>query len=126
MTEVSYVVEGFEEKFSAFKGKKIVLHGSREYAQAIIEHFDPIFHFAGIMSFDPIESDIFQGIPAYQQEELPVLKPDLIILTERVKYAEAAYHALRRICKQNNILIYNMYGLNESLLHRAAEPRSPS
>ena len=125
MTEVSYVVEGFEEKFSAFKGKKIVLHGSREYAQAIIEHFDPIFHFAGIMSFDPIESDIFQGIPAYQQEELPVLKPDLIILTERVKYAEAAYHALRRICKQNNILIYNMYGLNESLLHRAAEKPAP-
>ena len=125
MTEVSYVVEGFEKKFSVFKGKKIILHGSREYARAIIERFDPIFHFMGIMSFDSIGSGSFLGIPVFQQGDFAALKPDLIILTERVKYAETAYCSLRRVCKMNGILIYNMYGLDEFQLHLEAEKPAP-
>ena len=125
ITEVSYVIAGFEEKFKAFKGKKIILHGSREYARAIIENFDPVFHFAGILSFDPIDSETFLGLPVFQQEEIPSLQPEVIILTERVKYAEAAYCALRRMCKRNGISIWNMYGLDEKQLHRNAEIPAP-
>ena len=125
MNEISYVVEGFERKFAPFKGKKIILHGSREYACAIIEHFNRVFHFAGIMSFDPLESGVFRGLPVVRQEELPDLQPDLIILTERVKYAEEAYCALRRVCRKNGISIYNMYGLDEVQLHHAAENPIP-
>ena len=73
MNEISYVVEGFERKFAPFKGKKIILHGSREYACAIIERFNRVFHFAGIMSFDPLESGVFRGLPVVRQEELPDL-----------------------------------------------------
>ena len=125
MNEVSYVVEGFEHKFAPFKGKKIILHGSREYARAIIERFDPVFHFDGVISFDRIESGSFQGLPVFQQEELPELQPDLIILTERVKYAEEAYCSLRRVCRKNGIAIYNMYGLDEVRLHHEAEKPMP-
>lgn|GEM_PF-1232789 len=125
MTEVSYVTAGFEEKFAAFKGKQILLHGSREYARAIVERFDPLFHFAGIVSFDPVGSPSFFGVPVFRQEEIPDLRPDLIILTERVKYAEAAYCALRRICRQNGIALWNMYGLDEIRLHREAEKPAP-
>ena len=106
MTEVSYVLAGFAGKFADFKGKKLLLHGSREYARAIIESFDSVFHFAGVMSFDPIEGEAFCGVPVYQKEDLPALAPDLIILTERVKYAEAAYRSLRRSCKRAGIAIF--------------------
>ena len=126
MTEVSYVLAGFAGKFADFKGKKLLLHGSREYARAIIESFDSVFHFAGVMSFDPMEGDTFCGVPVYQKEDLPALAPDLIILTERVKYAEAAYRSLRRSCKRAGIAIFNMYGLDEYELHREAEIPGPN
>ena len=86
MTEVSYVLAGFAGKFADFKGKKLLLHGSREYARAIIESFDSVFHFAGVMSFDPMEGDTFCGVPVYQKEDLPALAPDLIILTDDGSY----------------------------------------
>ena len=125
MNEVSYVVEGFERKFAPFKGQKILLHGSREYARAIVERYDPVFHFAGIMSFDPIDPLMFPGLPVIDQDDLPAFDPDLIILTERVKYAERAYCSLRRICKEVGIPIFNMYGLDEVWLHREAEKPVP-
>ena len=125
ISEVSYVIAGFEEKFKAFKGKKIILHGSRNYAKAIIENYDSVFHFLGIVSFDEIESDTFCGLSVYQQEDILNLQPDLIILTERVKYEEEAYCSLRRLCRQNRIPIWNMYGLDEKQLHRDAEIPAP-
>ena len=125
MTEVLYILAGFEEKFSAFKGKKILLHGSRNYARALIESYDSVFHFLGVVSFEAIESDTFCGVSVFQQDSIPELRPDLIILTERVKYAEEAYCALRRICKKNGISLWNMYGLDEFQLHREAEMTAP-
>ena len=125
MNEVSYVVEGFECKFAPFKGKRIVLHGSREYAGAIFKRHDPVFHFAGIMSFDPVDPSLFPGLPVIDQKDLSAFHPDLIILTERVRHAEKAYCSLRRICRKTGIPIYNMYGLDEVRLHREAEKPMP-
>ena len=125
MNEVSYVLEGFERKFAPFKGQKILLHGSREYARAIVERYDPVFHFAGIMSFDSVDPLMFPGLPVIDQDDLSAFDPDLIILTERVKYAERAYCSLRRICKEVGIPIFNMYGLDEVWLHREAEKPVP-
>ena len=121
MTEIEYVLAHFEEHFEKYKGKRIILHGSREYAKAIINGFDPLFHFAGIISYDDIRGESFFGLPVYRDEDLLSIKPDLIILTERVKYAEKAYQALRPKCKNCGIELYNMYGLNEKLVHRQAE-----
>ena len=45
MTEVEYVIANFAERFAAFRGKRIVLHGSRNYAEAIIANFADSFNF---------------------------------------------------------------------------------
>ena len=39
MTELEYVIAGFSDRFAAFYDKRIVLHGSRNYAEAIIDNF---------------------------------------------------------------------------------------
>ena len=121
MTELEYVIANFTERFVTFRDKRIVLHGSRNYAEAIIENFANRFKFIGVMSLDPIEGDYFHGLKVLSETDLPVLNIDVIILTERVKYAVAAFSSIRRVCRMNRIAIYNMYGLDEFRLHEEAE-----
>ena len=121
MTELEYVIANFAERLAAFREKRIVLHGSRNYAEAIIENFADSFNFIGIMSLDPIEGDFFHGLKVLLEEELPELDVDVIILTERVKYAVNAFYSIRRVCNAYKIAINNKYGLDEFALHREAE-----
>ena len=121
MTELEYVIAGFSDRFASFHDKRIVLHGSRNYAEAIIENFADSFNFVGILSLDPIEGDYFHGVKVLSEADLPVLNIDVIILTERVKYAVAAFSSIRRVCRMNKISIYNMYGLDEFHVHEEAE-----
>ena len=121
MTEVEYVLDKFDEHFSSMREKKILLHGSRNYAEAILKRYGMYYHFIGIMSMDPLEGSSWQGLPVFREEDLQNAGIDLVILTERVKYAEAAFRSIRRICRKNNIRIYNMYGLDEFQIHYEAE-----
>jgi len=121
MTEIEYVIANFAERFASFREKRIVLHGSRNYAEAIIENFADRFNFIGIMSLEPIDKDYFHGIKVVHEEELSVLDVDVVILTERVKYAVEAFRSIRRVCKKSEIAIYNMYGVDEFCIHHEAE-----
>lgn len=121
MTEIEYVIANFMEKFVAFQGKRIVLHGSRNYAEAIIANFEDTFHFVGVMSLDSIDGDYFHGLKVLKETDICSLHVDLIILTERVRHEVEAFSMIRRMCRTNGIAIYNMYGLNAFLLHRQAE-----
>ena len=120
MTELEYVIGRFDEKFHGFCGKRILLHGSREYAEGILKAFDPLYGFLGVMTFDPV-GDSFCGKPVFGSDRLTELKPDLIILTERVRYAEAAFESLACLCENDGIALYDMYGLDELALHRDLE-----
>lgn len=117
MTELEYVIAGFDEQFHTCKGRKIVLHGSREYAEGIIEHFESAYHFIGVMSKDPLEGEDFHGIKVLREEDIPLLDIDLIILTERVRYAEAVYASIGAVCREHGVRLYNMYGLDEHKVH---------
>lgn len=121
MTEIEYVIANFAERFADFREKRIVLHGSRNYAEAIIENFANTFQFVGIMSLDVIDDEYFHGLKVLQESDFSDLQVEMIILTERVKYAVEAFKAIRHTCRINGIAIYDMYGLNEFLLHREAE-----
>lgn len=121
MTEVEYVVANFPERLNAFRKKRIVLHGSRNYAEAIITNFADSFNFIGIMSLDPLDGEYFHGLKVLQEEDLSAMHVDVIILTERVKYAVNAFYSIRRVCKKNGIAVYNMYGLDEFAVHQQAE-----
>lgn len=121
MTELEYVIANFSERLAAFRDKRIVLHGSRNYAEAIITNFAGSFNFIGVMSLDPLEGDFFSGLKILHADDLAAGKVDAVILTERVKYEAEAFRTIRRICKDNRIEILNMYGLNEFLMHSEAE-----
>ena len=120
MTELSYVLSNFERHFQPFLGRRIVLHGSREYAREIIARFGERYRFVGVMSSEPIEGPEFCGLPVLTEDELFSGEIDLLILTERVRYAEAVYQSLGKRCAENSIALYDMYGLDESELHRRA------
>ena len=70
MTEVEYVIANFAERFAAFRKKRIVLHGSRNYAEAIIENFADSFHFIGIMSLEPFDDGSFHGLRVLKEEDI--------------------------------------------------------
>ena len=121
MTETEYVISNFRERFLPFRDLRIVLHGSRDYAREIIRHFAGEFRFVGVMSRDELPGPEFCGLPVLREADLPSLEIDMIILTERVKYAEAVYQDLHRISEEKRILLYNMYGLNETDTHSSLE-----
>ena len=125
MTELEYVLSGFENRFSFLKNKRILLHGTREYAANIIDRFRERFSFLGVMSFDTVEGHSFHGLPYYEGRMLDELIVDAVVLTERVKYAEAAYQALHEICRRRGIMLYNMYGIDEIAAHRRIENCQP-
>ena len=57
MTEVDYILANFDEHFAWARGKRILLHGSRNYAEAILQRFGEEYGFAGVMSLDPLEGE---------------------------------------------------------------------
>ena len=118
MTEEEYVIANFDKKFRQFIGKRIYLHGSRNYAEAIIQHYHDQYHFKGVFSQDSSLGENFHGLRVFHNEEIPTLDLDMIILTERVKYADEVYNSIRWDCERNDILIYNMYGLDETEMRR--------
>ena len=117
MTEVEYIIANFSERFADFRDKRIVLHGSRNFAEAIIDNFANRFNFIGVMSLDSLEGDYFHGLKILCEEDLPALRVDVVILTERVKYEVAAFHSICAFCRKNHIAVYNMYGLDEIKVH---------
>ena len=124
MTEIEYVLENFNDRFASMHDKRILLHGSRNYAEAILRRFGKEFNFTGVMSMDPLAEEVWNGLPVFREGDLPG-RVDLVILTERVKYEEAAFLSLRRSCRKNRIEIYNMYGQDEFALHLEAGSAEP-
>ena len=125
MTEVEYVIANFADRFAAFRDKQIVIHGSRNYAEAIIDKFTNSFNFVGIMSMDPIDGDFLLGLKVLRKEDLATSHVDVVILTERVKYAVEAFRSIRRVCQENRIAIFDMYGVDEFCVHHEAENAKP-
>ena len=125
MTEVEYVLASFDDHFASMREKRIILHGSRNYAEAILRRFGKGYGFVGVMSMDPLEGESWNGLPILREEDLSDGRIDLVILTERIKYEEAAFLSIRRSCRKNHIEIFNMYGQDEFALHLEAGSAKP-
>ncbi len=121
MNELQYVIDRFGEVFAEDAGRKIFLHGTREYASEIIRRYDDIFHFAGVMTLEDTEADSYCGKKIYTPADTEVQSADMIILTERVRHAEEAWQTLRELSQRNSIRVVNMYGVDEAEVHREYE-----
>ena len=118
MTDLEFVLAGFREHFAGFMGSRILLHGSREYARSIIETCWEEFRFIGIISYELDAGQEFCGLPTYSDQDIARLKPDLVIITERVRHEEAVFRSIALICRNNGAEIFNMYGVNAQSVHR--------
>ena len=114
MNELEYVISHFSEHFASYRGKRILLHGSRTYAAAIIDHFDDEYHFLGVMTQEELPEQTFCGKRIFTVDELSDTDPEVIILTERVKYEVSAWQELQEYTENNNVILRNMYGLDIS------------
>ena len=110
-SELDFVVRTFNVRFSDWRGKRIVLHGTREYARAIVESFDEAYRFAAVVA-DGFANATFAGKDVWTDRQLVEEKPDLVILTERVRHAEAVYQEIGTKCREAGIALFDMYGLD--------------
>ena len=110
-SELDFVVRTFNVRFSDWRGKRIVLHGTREYARAIVESFDEAYRFAAVVA-DGFANATFAGKDVWTDRQLVEEKPDLVILTERVRHAEAVYQEIGTKCRETGIALFDMYGLD--------------
>ena len=112
LSELDYVLRNFEANFANWRGKRIVLHGVRAYAQAIVETFDGTFHFEAIAAQAEDAHVCSLAKPFWTNEQLIAAKPDLVIMTERVRHAEAVYQEIGAACREAGIPLFDMYGLD--------------
>ena len=111
MSELDYVVRNFDSHFAQWRNKRIVLHGSREYARAIMDAFDDSYRFIAVATSD-CGFPAFAGKEVWSTERLLAERPDLVILTERVRHAEAIYQEIGPACRMAGIPLFDMYGLD--------------
>ena len=111
-TEIDYVLACFDHNFSKWKGKKIVIHGVREYAQAILETFDKTYRFSAIASQAEDAGDKEFSKDVWTNERMIEEHPDLVILTERVRHAEVVYQEIGEACRTAGIALFDMYGID--------------
>ena len=123
LRETDYVLRNFDANFANWRGERIVLHGTREYAQAIIDEFDDQYHFEAVATIEPTMST-FSGKDVWDTKRVLKEKPDIIILTERVRHAEAVYQELGETCRAENIALFDMYGLDWLALREAIDRQS--
>lgn len=116
MTEQEYILERFGRYFKRFKGKKLFLYGQGVYTQAIIERFHGEYHFAAVLS-DTDASGKFCDVPFLHIDALAGERPDMIILSEHKQTKEPDYERIHGICEEYNILLYDMYGIDELAVH---------
>ena len=111
MTQLEYVLGIFDHKLAAWKGKRILLHGTWIYAQEILARFDAEYHFLGVM-IEKADFSRFHDKPVYSEEELAPLAPDVIVLTEPVDESEAVYGRIHDRCAERGIALWDIFGLD--------------
>ena len=120
MTELEYVLNRFDGQFRRMAGCRILLSGSGPYTQAILDRWDRDYSFAGLFLPGHAKRELF-GKPVFGPEDLAGALPDAVILTEHKQKDEADYHAAAGFCEANHVALYDMYGVDETALHRELE-----
>ncbi|MBQ1332635.1 MAG: hypothetical protein IIY36_06845 [Lachnospiraceae bacterium] len=121
ISEKDYVLKEFGKRFAGSEDLRFLVHGSREYAAAILDAYADRFRFDALTTFDGIGEERFRGVPVISRGEaarqIADGRFDAVLLTERVKYAEEAYEDLEAVCREHGVQIRNMYGVDELLTH---------
>ncbi|MBR0213663.1 MAG: hypothetical protein IJL95_02950 [Solobacterium sp.] len=112
-TAKDYRLNTFMDHFAGLAGKKIFLYGTGINARAVIEQYDQHFHFAGLID------QARTGECLYGKTVVPLSQAagTVIIMCAQVFAAEEIYRCIHAFCRENNVQLYDMYGLDEISLH---------
>ncbi len=110
-SESEFVLSRFDENFSAFKGKNIVLvEGSLR--DDIMTAFNGEYRFIGVISEDGSSNEGFLSL-----DEALAMRPDIVILCEHRYHKETDYHLVEGMCRDNGIALFDCFGVDELALH---------
>lgn len=118
MTEIEYVLHIFDSRFGSFADRRIILHGTRTYAEELIRRFGTRYRFCAVMTNDEPRGETFCGLPVITPSLLPSVSADLMILTERVRHEYEAFKTVRDQCAALGIRILDMYGTDTAKAER--------
>ena len=112
-TAKEYRLKTFMDHFGGLAGRTIYLYGTGENTRAVVEQFDQHFHFAGLIDPARTEKSI------YGKDIVPLSRTagSVIIICAQAFAAEDIYQRIHSFCRENNVQLYDMFGLDEILLH---------
>ena len=120
MDELSYLLEQFPARLERWKDARIVIHGERETAAAIVAHFGDRWHFTGLIPYEPGEAKEYFGLPTLTEEALgPGV--DLLLITEYRFYGDTVFRRIRERCEAAQIAVLSMYGVDLLQTYRELE-----
>ena len=123
MDELRYVVKLFEDGFSEFKNKRIVLYGKGPYTDAIIR-LTFGYNIVGIMDRD-IKEGIIYGLPVVSESNIVEFGADLIVTVTRPESEGAVFDRINAMCSDKHIMLYGLDGANLFDKYQAVERYVP-
>ena len=105
MTELAYIIRHFEERFGAYKDRRIALYPG-DYLEDILRSFGSSYNFFRILPPDSMEA------PA---------DAELVILTDFRHVKEPDYNAIHESCEKRNIPLFDAFGVDQIAVHRELE-----
>ena len=69
ISEKDYVLKEFGKRFAGSEDLRFLVHGSREYAAAILDAYADRFRFDALTTFDGIREERFRGVPVISRGE---------------------------------------------------------
>lgn len=110
MTEEEYIVNTFNNNFSQFKNKNVVLYGISKNTKIILEKC-PEYNIVGLLDGYQTEGQIYDK-NILSMNEMKQLEVEIIIIVARISSAKIIYRRIANYCKENNILVFDINGLN--------------
>ena len=120
MTQKEYRVARFPENFDRFREKKIVLYGTGANTEAVLLAYRDSFRFIGLMDREKTGQTCY-GLPVLSEEEALEAGAEVMILSAMVDKLDLLYQRVAPFCRENGILLYDLYGKDEAALHEKAE-----
>ena len=118
VSEKTYRLNTFKEHFSHLIGRRIVLFGKGVNAKDAFRLYANDFKFLGYTEC-AMESGYLDGVAVLSQQEMIELEVEAIIIATQIASCEAVYQRILPFCKQNSIVLYDMYGNDLVELHKS-------
>jgi len=114
LSENDYVVNLYNDNFSKYKGKKIVLYGTGPNTKSIVENTVG-FNFVGLMDGYKKDGSIY-GLDILDYDEVINKGTEIIIIIARTSSTNIIYNRISDFCRKNNILTLDIYGNDLSIV----------